>query len=87
MQVYEDGVGRPRPSAANRAAGFQVEDGAPGFGSKAYFNVGRYQRDVAKGSTLGLFLTDRRFGDRQPRSGWNRLRRTLFLKLSYGYRR
>jgi hypothetical protein len=25
--------------------------------------------------------------DRQPRSGWNRLRRTLFLKLSYGYRR
>jgi hypothetical protein len=25
--------------------------------------------------------------DRQPRSGWNRLRRTLFLKLSFGYRR
>lgn len=25
--------------------------------------------------------------DRQPRSGWNRLRRTLFLKLSCGYRR
>jgi hypothetical protein len=48
-------------SAADRAPGLVVPPGAPGAGDDAYFGIGRYQRDILANSSVGGFLTTRRF--------------------------
>lgn len=49
-------------SASDRAPGLQVAPQSPNFGKNAQFNIVRYQRDVFKDSSVGAFVTDRRFG-------------------------
>jgi hypothetical protein len=49
-------------SASDRAPGLQVSPQSPNFGKNAQFNVVRYQRDLLKDSSVGAFVTDRRFG-------------------------
>jgi hypothetical protein len=48
-------------SAADRAPGLVVPAGAPGAGDDALVGIGRYQRDILANSSIGGFLTTRRF--------------------------
>lgn len=48
-------------AGGDAAAGRAVEPGAPGSGDAAGFVIGRYQRDVLQNSTVGAFVTNRRF--------------------------
>lgn len=50
-------------SASDRAPGLQVSPLSPNFGKNAQFNIARYQRDLLKDSSVGAFVTDRRFGN------------------------
>ncbi|HEY7547630.1 MAG TPA: DUF5916 domain-containing protein, partial [Blastocatellia bacterium] len=48
-------------SASDRAPGLALSPDEEGAGEKAYFNIARYRRDILKDSSVGAFLTDRRF--------------------------
>jgi hypothetical protein len=48
-------------AAADRAPGLRFSPGHPAFREKARFAVARYQRDILRDSTVGVFVTDYRF--------------------------
>ncbi len=50
-------------AASDRAPGLRVSPTNVNFRKDALFTIGRYSRDLFKGSTVGLSLTDRRFGN------------------------